>query len=98
MLEYQNIKTFLHKFTLQIGQKTILWLKKWKILYRGHMLLMILMENKSLERFTKTNCEKQIKKNLEQQKQEREKVINLMLVGKDAIVRLIVASIKKDIV
>ena len=56
------------------------------------------MENKLLERFTKTNCEKQIKKNLEQQKQEREKVINLMLVGKDAIVRLIVASIKKDIV
>ena len=29
------------------------------------MLLMILMEKKLLERFTKTNCKKQIKKNLE---------------------------------
>ena len=31
----------------------------------GHMLLVILTEKKSLERFTKRNCKKQIKKSLE---------------------------------
>ena len=44
-------------------------IKKVKILCRGDMLLMILMEKKLLEIvekvFTKTNCKKQIKKNLE---------------------------------
>ena len=48
--------------------KNILWLKKLKVLCRGHMLLMIFMEKKLLEGFTKTNCKKQIKKNLEMKK------------------------------
>ena len=30
LLEFQNIKTFLQKFTLQIGLKNFLWLKKVK--------------------------------------------------------------------
>ena len=43
-------------------------IKKLKILCRGHMLLMILMEKKLLKYFTKANCKKQIKKNLELKK------------------------------
>ena len=46
LIEYQNIKILLQKATLQIGLKTILWLKTLKILWRGHMLLMILKEKK----------------------------------------------------
>ena len=48
LLEYQNIKIFLQKFTLQIGLKMFLWLKKLKMLRRGHMLLIILMRKKLL--------------------------------------------------
>ena len=65
LLEYQNIKIVLQKFTLQIGLKKFLWLKKLKIPCCGHMLLMIIMEKKFLEHFMKTNCKKQIKKYLE---------------------------------
>ena len=36
MLEFQNIKTFLLKDTLQIGQKKILSLVKLKIQFLGH--------------------------------------------------------------
>ena len=43
-------------------------IKKLKILCRRHMLLMMLMEKNLLEHFTKTNCKKQIKKNLELKK------------------------------
>ena len=35
-----------------------------KILIRGHILLMILMEKKFLELFTKTNCKDKIKKKI----------------------------------
>ena len=56
---------------------------------------MILMEKILLERFTETNCKKQIKKSLELKKQSREEVINYVLNGKDTIIRLIVGSIKK---
>ena len=38
--------------------KKYLWLKKLKTLCRGHMLLMILMEEKSLKLFKKKNCKK----------------------------------------
>ena len=43
-------------------------IKKLKILCRGLMLLMILMEKKSLEIFTKKNYKEQIKKSLELKK------------------------------
>ena len=49
----------------QIGLKKFLWLKKLEILYRGHMLFVILTEKKFLELFTKKNYKKQIKKSLE---------------------------------
>ena len=36
MLEFQNIKTFLLKDTLKIGQKKFLLLAKLRIQFRGH--------------------------------------------------------------
>ena len=48
--------------------RSFLWLKKLKILSRGHTLLVILKVKKLLERFTKTNCTKKFKKNLELKK------------------------------
>ena len=39
-----------------------------KTLFRGHMLLAILKEKKLLERFTRKNCEKEIKRSLELKK------------------------------
>ena len=62
LLEYQNIKIFLQKVTLQICLKKFLWLKKLKILCRGHKLLMILTGNKLLGRFAKTNSKKKSKR------------------------------------
>ena len=63
LLEYQNINIFLQKAMFQIGLRK--WLQKLKTLFREHMLLLILMEKKLLERFTKKNFKKQIKKSLE---------------------------------
>ena len=67
MWEYKNIKTFLQKAMSQIDLKKFLWLEKLKILYCGHMLLVILMEKKSLERFTKKNYKKKKKKKNEKE-------------------------------
>ena len=53
-----------NEYSQKFGLNKFLSLKKLKIMCRGHMLLMILMEKKFLERFSKTNCKKQIKKNL----------------------------------
>ena len=92
MLEYQNIKTFLQKFTFQIGLKMFSWLKTLKTLWRGHMLWMILTVKKLLHRFTKKNWKRQIKNILECL---REKVINYMLNGKAIIILLTVGLIKK---
>ena len=41
MLEFQNVKTFLLKDILQIGQKKVLLLATVKIQFLGIMLLMI---------------------------------------------------------
>ena len=88
LLEYQSIKTFLQKSMLQICLEKILSLKKLKTLCRGHMLLVILKVKKLLERFTKKNCKKQIKKSLESKKVIQKNVINYTLNGKAAIVLL----------
>ena len=48
-----SISNILENVTLQIGLKQILRLKMLQILCRRHMLLMILMEKKLLERFTR---------------------------------------------
>ena len=68
MLEYQNVKTFLQTFTLQIGLKKCLLLKKLQIICRGHMLLVILIVKNLLELFMKRNYKKQIKNSLDLKK------------------------------
>ena len=42
----------MQKVTLQIGLKNFLWSEMLKKLFGGHMLLVILIVNKLLERFT----------------------------------------------
>ena len=51
MLEYQNIKILLQQVIFQIGQNKCLGLKSLNTLCRGHMLFVILMVKKLLERF-----------------------------------------------
>ena len=60
LLEYQNLKVFLQKFTLQSGRKKLLGLKKLKILYCGHVIIMILLERKLNQK--ELRIEKEIKK------------------------------------
>ena len=43
MLEHQNIRMFLQRKHSELNWISFLWLEKLKILYLGHMLLMILM-------------------------------------------------------
>ena len=62
LLACQNIKLLLQKAMFQIGLKKFLLLQKLKILFRGHILLVILKAKKLLQRFTKNNCKTQIKK------------------------------------
>ena len=62
------------------------------------MLLLILTEKKLLECFTKGNCKRQIKKNLEWKKNSKEKLKNYMFNGNVTINLLTVGLIKKDIV
>ena len=51
------------KYTLQIGLKKILWVKELKILWRGHMLLlMISTRKKLLELFRKKNSKNKLKR------------------------------------
>ena len=45
----------------------------------------------------KKNCKELIKKNLEQKKYSKEKVINCMLNGKDMTIHLIVGLIKNTL-
>ena len=59
-LEYQNIKTFLQMTMFQIDLENFWLLLKLKTLFCWHMLLVICMEKKLLERFTKNDCKKQI--------------------------------------
>ena len=49
LLEYQNIKTFLHKVMFQIGLERFLRLEKLEALCQAL--------RKELDRFTKKNCE-----------------------------------------
>ena len=62
IVRLSKYKHILQKVTLQIGWKKYLLLKKLKILCRGNILLMILMERKLLERFTKKKLQKTNKK------------------------------------
>ena len=55
----------MQKAMFQIGLKKFSLLQNFKKLFCGHILLMILKEEKLLERFIKKNCKKEIKKSLE---------------------------------
>ena len=69
MLEYQNIKTFLQMVpNVPNWSEKVFVIKKVKTLCCEHMVLVILKAKKLLERFTKNNCKKQIKKSLELKK------------------------------
>ena len=57
-------KNFLQKALFYIGLKKLFWLKKVKNTVPWTMLLVILKANKLLDRFTKNNYKKQIKKSL----------------------------------
>ena len=87
LLEYEHIKIFLRKDTLQIGLKIFLWLKKLKILCWGHVIndpngkeiIGIFYKNKS-----KTN-----QKQFRVEKVLRKKGDKCMLNEKDTIIPLI---------
>ena len=66
--KYKNIFV---KVMLQIGLMKFLWLQKLKILFPGHMLLVIFMEN--CGKFTKKNknYKKQTKKSLRKSNKEK---------------------------
>ena len=52
------------KVALQIGQKKL----TKKVICHGHILIVILMVKKLLDRFTKNDCKSQVKKNLRSKK------------------------------
>ena len=79
----------MQEVTLQIGPKKILWLKKLKILFLGHMLLMILTGKKLLELFMKKDCKKTNQKEFRIKKVIQRKGDKYMLNGKDTIICLI---------
>ena len=65
ILKYKNIFS---KAYVTNWSKDVSVIKKVKTLCQGHMLSVILKANRLLERFTKKNYKKQIKKNLEMKK------------------------------
>ena len=68
MQEYQNIKTFFVKiYVRNLRLKKFLLLKKLKFLCRRHMLLEILTERKLLK-FSQKRVTKKIRKNLGRKK------------------------------
>ena len=60
--KYENI--FAKGYTPNWSEEVFV-IKKVKILCHGHVLLMILVEKKLMELFSKKNSKKQIKKSLE---------------------------------
>ena len=63
--KYKNI--FVKDYVPNCSEKALV-VKKLIILFRRHMLLVTLMAKKLFKHFTKKNCKKQIKKNLELKK------------------------------
>ena len=64
MLEYQNVKMRLQGYTPNWSAENY-GIKKVKNTVSWTLMILILMEKKFLEHFTKMNCKKQIKKNFE---------------------------------
>ena len=68
LLEYQNIKIFLEKVTLQIGLKRFLWLKRLKILCHGHTVISDLTEEEILGLFYKNKLQNKNQKEFRNEK------------------------------
>ena len=77
--KYKNIFA---KAVFQIGLKKFLGLKNLKTLCHGHMLLMILMEKKLLEPFTKKELQKTNQKEFRVQKAIKRKDYKLYVKWK----------------
>ena len=75
LLEYQIMKMFQQKVALQIGLKNVLSLRKLKILYTVHMILMISMEKKIAETFYEKEFQKTNQKEFRIEEKLREKNI-----------------------
>ena len=57
-------KNIFAKGYVSIWSDAVFVITKVKILFHGHILLVVLMVEKLSERFPKKNCKKQMKKNL----------------------------------
>ena len=68
VLEYQNTKNFLQKFTLEIGQKKILWLKKVKNTVPWAYVINDLNGEEAVGTFLQKRIEKDNQKRLELKK------------------------------
>ena len=68
MLEYQNIKIFLEKVTLQIGLKRFLWLKRLKILCHGHTVISDLTKEEIVGLFYKNKLQNKNQKEFRNEK------------------------------
>ena len=64
MMRISKYKNIFAKGYMPNWSEEIFVIKKIKILFHGHMLLMILMVKKLLAHFRKKNCKKLISKNL----------------------------------
>ena len=65
--DYVRLSTYKNVFAKGCApnwSEEVFAIKKVKILCHGHVSLMVLIEKKLLERFTKMNCKKQIKNSL----------------------------------
>ena len=82
LLEYQNIKIFLQKGMFQIGLKKFLLLEKLKILFHGHMFLVISKSKNLLECFTKKNCKKTNQKEFRVKDEIKRKTDKLYVIWK----------------
>ena len=72
-----------------------MWLKKLKILFHGHILLVIYYSEKIIRTFYEKELQKTNQKEFRIEKKLRRKVINYMSNGKDMIIHLIAGLIKK---
>ena len=68
IVRISKYKKFFAKGYTKDWSEEVFLIKKVRTLCHGNMLLMILMEKELLERFTKLNFKKQVKKNLELKK------------------------------
>ena len=75
-------KTFLRTVTFEIDLKKLVWFQKLKILFRGHMLLVIIKDEGIIGTFYKKQLQKTNKKELNVEKVIKRKVDKLYVKWK----------------